>query len=531
MKSDSVLQQVITALHRRHRWIERGKILLDTLLLCLCCLVALLFWHRFIFPLPAISLITMGIAGIGIIGASFLLWWRKPTPGELLIQADRQLRLRERLSTAYEIAQSETHPFQQILLAEATRVAPAVVPKRVFPWQFSRRLWGIVPLLLACSVLLFWDLLSVPAVLSSSTPAVTESQIRAEFTKLEKFAQRLEQRARQERLEKSRALARRMQNLEASLRLEEPPRQQAVARVSSLLDYVRNLQEELQKESLMTDLEIQQIREVFLSRENLAQELQQILQMLSRGTFGTGDIGTAERTLEELINLMGKEGAALSKELQEALKNLRSGDVKGAQQILQTLLMQQKLAEDHENLRRAEQALRDSAQALHNLPQSVPSVSDMDGLEGGDTENQMANRRQGVPGEMGSGGFGEEDIGGLDYEGGYRSSRQPGLTSGAEQESAQQQLGENSSAQLAQKIEGQTGEGEIHRVYIKALPLKSSSALPLEEVIVEYQHRVEESMLQEEIPIQYRDYIRNYFLAIGVFGGSDGTEQSSPDNY
>ncbi|RMF84099.1 MAG: hypothetical protein D6736_20015, partial [Nitrospinota bacterium] len=266
-------------------------------------------------------------------------------------------------------------------------------------------------------------------------------------------------------------------------------------------------------------LNIEQIAEVLTARENLAQELEQILQMLAQGQLSPAELGKAERNLEQLLAL--KEGA-LSDELRKALETLRSGDVKGAQEILKTLLRQQQLAEDYDNLKKAEETLQKSAQTLGKLPSTLPDDQGAEYAEGG---GMMSDTGEIDPNAMRGTAEGEDDMAGGWSEGDSRViSRRPGSASGPEKEGARQPLEDREGSPLASKIEGQTGEGDIHRVYIKALPLPAQSSLPLEEVMVRYRQSVEEMMVKEDIPLPYREYIRNYFLAIGLVEGSDGKE-------
>ncbi|HEY7491544.1 MAG TPA: hypothetical protein VIH59_10610, partial [Candidatus Tectomicrobia bacterium] len=137
----------------------------------------------------------------------------------VLISADRQLRLQERLSTAYEYLEQHAHNrFVPSLAAEAERVAPQVDTRVVFPTRLPRRLWGI-PLLVAATVVLF-KLEVTPWRFDDMGQQDVTPEVAREGKRLEQWGQRLEQLAQQERLDRSLILARHMQDLGRRLQRE-----------------------------------------------------------------------------------------------------------------------------------------------------------------------------------------------------------------------------------------------------------------------------------------------------------------------
>jgi hypothetical protein len=68
----------------------------------------------------------------------------------------------------------------------------------------------------------------------------------------------------------------------------------------------------------------------------------------------------------------------------------------------------------------------------------------------------------------------------------------------------------------------------VRRAYVRALPLKGDASVPVEDVVVTYQRRAEESLLREEIPPGSRDLVKAYFLSIGLVdevAGSDAKDE------
>jgi hypothetical protein len=52
--------------------------------------------------------------------------------------------------------------------------------------------------------------------------------------------------------------------------------------------------------------------------------------------------------------------------------------------------------------------------------------------------------------------------------------------------------------------------------YIRHLPMQNEAQVPMEKVVVQYQRQAEDVLSQEHIPRNYREQIKQYFLAIGI---------------
>jgi hypothetical protein len=61
-----------------------------------------------------------------------------------------------------------------------------------------------------------------------------------------------------------------------------------------------------------------------------------------------------------------------------------------------------------------------------------------------------------------------------------------------------------------------SGEGAMRLGYMRYLPIQNEVREPLEKVVVRYQQEAEEVLTQEQIPRDYREQIKHYFLAIGM---------------
>ena len=515
MEHEEILQRLVRTLTRRAGWVRRRASLLQALFIGLCLCLALAIWHRFM-PLPIGQLIQLGMAAMvvcAIIALAIGLRSRADPMG-LLIRADRTLRLRERLSTAYELAKSpHPHPLRPIVLQEAARVARSVNPFRVIPSTTPRTLRWIPFLLLAIVLVLVVDFgMLLPQSFMGNNDERPSAALVDQGQQLERLGKRLETEARRRGLERSMEAARRMQSLGLRLQNEKVNEREAMARVNSLAEYVRNLEEELKKMAVLEDVSLSNVREVMVNQASVSSEVQRLLAMMGRGKLSPSEM----RNLQERLQHLGQQGV-LDEQLTEALNQLREGDLEGARERLENYLLQDQMAQDFEHLQRAERALDRSFEDGFD-PGEEMDLDDVGGGRGEDSEYEMAGDPRGGSSEL------SDDFEGGDYldAEGMGSNSSIGTGRGAENEAPRSRITEAKSP--ASRITGQTGEGGVRRSYVRALPLKAEAAIPLEEVITRFQKRAEESLLREEIPPNNRDLVRAYFLAIGLVEESAGGE-------
>jgi hypothetical protein len=470
-------------------------------------------------PLPISLFVKLGMAAMAFSAmVSLAIGLRSRTdPMGLLIRADRTLKLRERLSTAYELSMSpKPHPLRPIVLQEAARAARSVNPLRVIPSTTPRTLRWTPFLLLAIVLVLVVDfgMLLPPSLIGGNArPSAT---LHEQGQQLERQGKRLEVEARRRGLERSIEAARRMQSLGQRLQNERVNEREAMARVNSLSEYVRNLEDELKKMAVLEDVSLAKVREVMVNQASVSSEVQRLLGMMGRGKLSPNEM----RNLQERLQSLGQQGM-LDDRLNEALNQLRDGDLEGAREALEDYLLQEQMAQDFEHLQRAERSLERSFE--HGIDPSEEMDLDTSSRDSGeDGEYQIAgDPRAGSGGSPGD--FEEGDY--LDSEG-MGSNSSIGSGRGTETETSRSRLTEAKSP--ASRITGQTGEGGVRRTYVRTLPLKADAAIPLEEVITTYQKRAEESLLREEIPPNNRDLVRAYFLAIGLVeevAGSEGKDE------
>jgi hypothetical protein len=72
------------------------------------------------------------------------------------------------------------------------------------------------------------------------------------------------------------------------------------------------------------------------------------------------------------------------------------------------------------------------------------------------------------------------------------------------------------------KVKGIDGKGDRYKTYIRSLASMGAADLKEEEIIRPYERELETVLRREDIPMNYREYIKNYFLSIGI--GKEGIE-------
>lgn len=419
-------------------------------------------------------------------------------PLDLLIQADRLLGLQASLSTAYEYLRSHaTHRFTPSLVAVAETLAPRVEARRVLPCRLPRRAWG-VPLLLAAT--LGAATLKIPPLLLDEA---RESEVAHEVVRagqrLEKWGHALEELAKREQLDRSMVLARQMQQLGQRLQREGGEKTQAVERITTLSQYLQRLRQELQERALLSDAGFMVAREIMAAGKSVKQELQEILHLLQSEAQPREMAAVAEQSVLRLSRQLGPNA-----QLENLLQNLRAGDLEAARQLLRDVLQQQQAAEEVEHLDRARRALEYSSRSIQRGTQGDTAAS---------RARSSANSTGQGPMDMGEAGEFADPMDDMeDYplsgaEQGYGSST---LT----RQHPNPTLRE--SDEPISNVEVLSGEGAMRLSYIRHLPLQNEAQVPIEQVVVQYQHAAEEVLMQEHIPRPYREHIKQYFLSLGM---------------
>lgn len=498
METSENIAAVTQRLQRRFVSLRRWAIGLDV---CLggmvACFLATIVIVLAGWPVPL--LLVYGSIGVGALLVFFLLTWRVRLAAlTALVQADTTLKLKERLSTAYEYLQQHAdNPFVPLLTADAARVALHIDPRLVFPVRLPRRVWGIPMVLVA---IVGFTLLDVsPLRLTSFGRDEIPREVVREGERLERWGRRLEQLAQQERLDRSLILARHMQELGRRLQREGGEASHATERISTLSQYLQRMQQELQERALMGDASSMTAQDVLVSGKSVKQELRDILQLLQHDALPRDMATVAEQGVMRLGRRLGQ-----NPELEQLVQSLRAGNVEAARRLLQDILQQQQASEELEHMERARRALEYSSRTIQRgesegkQAQGSPRAGESAGGDGS-YEFDPSMMSEDMPGM--------EDFAAPGMEEGFGVARQT-------REGSSRALRE--STQPISQVPVKSGEGAMRLSYVRYLPLQNEARESLEQTVVRYQHAAEEVLSQEHIPHVYREQIKQYFLAIGM---------------
>jgi hypothetical protein len=170
--------------------------------------------------------------------------------------------------------------------------------------------------------------------------------------------------------------------------------------------------------------------------------------------------------------------------------------------------------EESDALQSAERTLREARRSLAGT--STPPAADGEQQDGGPGGEEFA---QGESGEAGGSGSGDAAAPEAGSTGTGASSRSAGDLAVADEKTDDFQRSDDASASVMGDLDGRiSGESEVMQTIVRNLPEATSSLLRDEEILVDYVRSVEDTISQEEVPIGLRNYIKDYFLRIGIKG-------------
>ncbi|HVV00428.1 MAG TPA: hypothetical protein VHH88_03640 [Verrucomicrobiae bacterium] len=153
----SELELIQSALERaanRRRW-ARGLRAMWKGLFAGAILSLLIVGAYHLFPLPLISLYLATIIPLPCMAAGLLIgWWPKPRPEEIARWLDARQQLRERLSTALEMAlRPVDDPWRNLVLRDAAAHVTGLDPRALIPFRLPPAIrWSLVILALTAAL-------------------------------------------------------------------------------------------------------------------------------------------------------------------------------------------------------------------------------------------------------------------------------------------------------------------------------------------------------------------------------------------
>ncbi len=542
MKTDSSLAPYLSTFRRRLRLRDGWLLAQRTLWLALAATVVILLLGRFL-PIgrlevweavpvwalapPAIWL--CAVLGFGLFRPQHLM--------RVAQRVDLELELKERLSTALELESPVTlfanNPLPDFQHADALNTAQNIQPRQAFPLSWQRvPLWTSVGIL-AAALLLVYLPNPMDAVLAER--AAVEQAALEQAEQIEELKEEIAQ-STELSPEMQAELLRQLEELAQQLRDNPGDREKALADLSKLEENLRR--------QLNPNADLQQA-----SLEAISAQLQALAQQENIDTQNLDLTAEAlEKLAENLANLDESERAALAQALSEmAAQAAQSGDAALAQALAAMSQAAQAgdsaagLQASGEAAQALAQAQSDLAaqnalqQALRQLQSSSQAVA-----QAGQSGQQMTGQQPGQgqqpgsgnnPGQGNSPGQGQSGQG-MSGGGTKADTLPPGTSSGQARRPGQQDTG-GATSELGEQVfiplerrpsEGQevsipgqnTGQGET---ITRENPnpsggLPGSALIPYQQVYTQYFQAAQQAIERAEIPLAYRDLVRDYFTQL-----------------
>jgi len=455
------------------------------------------------------------LAGATVIGALVVAllmgWWRRPDSLEVAIRADVLLKLKQRLSTAWEFA--ILHGDDQLidrLAVQALKAGVPADPGRVFPLRVNR--WGwLAPL--AATALLLVSVIDLNR-MKTQAPQAVDERVVGEGQRLGEFGRAMQARAERDQLPRSARQAAHLERLGARMQSGALSRSQA-------LGQLRKAEESLDEERTQALAEAKQTggdarRATRAEGAHVAPGLDPgaMLERMQRGALDSADTRALAQRADDL-----ERAGIPRRELDNALERRRSGADDALREILEKLARHERaLKEDRElsnareQVRRAQDSLGD-ARARANERFRTPDVDwDEDEDRGGKGDSKA-----------------DTDDGRMD---GLTTSRAARAASQGDNSIATERehsplRPDSGPAGRVLAPHGQMREGESYTSHGQARPRTGKPGVGSVEMRAEFATQLESVLSKDQYPAHYKEFIRRYFLNLSQ-GARVPQEQPPP---
>ncbi len=452
------LKEKLADLRRWERRKRRERLLLDSLFFTALAAAALVL-ARFLLPVDAGLLWFAPVVFGAVAAAVFLLRpWREQAFIRSLRQVDQGLKLDERVLTAWEILfrpRERVSPEETLVVEEA---AARLATEPLRPLCRRRFAWhalaGPVLVLLAAAGL--W-LPQGGAPQAASAPSLMARE-------LQEHARELEQRAREQDLTESGRMAEALREM-AERQLDEagPDKSGLEASVGAMVDV---LEEMTRSWPAAAGLEWPALSDAALDR---------LREHMRRSDARKMDGSFAGKSRADLLESLGL--SSLDR------RPGRSSDMSAeeVQKFLDRVEREARQEQDRRSLGSTQQFLTELL--LGDAPDESTAQATRPADPAGDAEKAPA------------------------------AGRQPGNEPGKGQ---QEPFDPAFQARVRTHLEGLLGQGPSRGFGFRGEARPGDSTVEEETVVVRYQKQVEAELSSEEIPAEFKETIKNYFLSLGV---------------
>ena len=422
-----------------------------------------------------ISLSAAGLIGVGL-RKNFL---------HVLVEIDRRLRLQDRLSTAYEYLKFKKHAeFTDLLMQDAAAALDRLNRRQLLPVGFARRHLIFIILLLADTALYTMDYSVSPF----KSARVEQKTIEHAGALLRNYtSSRIENKA--------------VRRTEFSRKLEQ-------------------LGDRLNDRSLTSDQRFAALdgtlKEVQAERTRLANELDTNLNAAGIRTMSVRQIPALESVSpDRLANLKGVLNKAPDSRVPAAVNE----DIESLEKLDSLAKLLSRMMDDVEKDR---SDIADSAAASGDEIQTS-QVMRGQGKDRGDPQRSIPDGpitgpERGGPdraAEPGSGQLQENDPAFQDDAGPRENfSASAGRDKSGGGNESSHEIAKSTGPAMPDKLASSPVKSYL--IHIRALTDIGEARLKDEDIVRTYGKAVESILQKEDMPVNYREYIKNYFLAIGL---------------
>jgi len=431
--------------------------------------------------------------------AAIWTWVCRESPLQVAIRVDRELKLKEQLSSAWQVLEDAPASARAEVLArqmQRSRIPARLT--RVFPLRFGVYA-PFIPV--AAALLVVMLLTDFSGLVTDSRSGGVEDELALEGRYLQRYATRMASRA-EGRLPRSTHAARQMQRVASDMRsgrLDKPKALERLRGLRQVLDEQRLAALAEAPQTTVGAIPAQALTTV--SGDNSTGELRYMLEQVLRGAMSVDDaddLGTATDMLEQA----GVDQAIF----RAALRAFSTGERRRLETLLETLKPRAAPVQDAAELARAGEEIDRSRERLGD--DSIQSGPGRGSVQG---QPRLDLPGKGFAGESGL------DLTDAEGQGGavsFAMASRPGVGGAAAGGTA----GHTGYADpvITLKADLPLGEGVIFKGEVRALPRANAIETESRRLSVRYQAQLEAVLAKESIPPRHKALVREYFLRLNT---------------
>lgn len=426
-------------------------------------------------------------AGLAVLIAAVHLVLTRPRMLDLLIEADRRLNLCDCISTAYEYhTTGKASAYRDLLLTDAARKLRRCRNRDLFPPCVS---W--LHLVLGVLIVVNLGLLAADYVFPDAQPMYLDAAKAQEISAaLRDYADE----PFKKQTDEQESLTRQVERVARQVEQHTAPRRTLVESLNQVLQDVQAEQRRL-------------TRELGSQLDSISLDGVPIRQLAGQQVLSAQDVGNLKEFLDQMpadqvrdtleTDLADLESA---RRLADALEEARD-DLAGEADEHESAAAEGESATTRQTDTAGDEANSGDGEATESQSLSQVNPQDPENMSRmGTSPPPTGNRRGG------------RDRNGTDQDAQPDAGRGPGDQRGTPSELQRSQ---------GQLIQDKTlpSQRQKYNMHIRSLTEIGRAARPEEDLTRPYRKELETILQKEEIPLNYRDYIKNYFIAIGLREG------------